>query len=62
MTLYVENSVSEVVPVEGQGINLGMEQYPLLDLANFKNNWDEWEDTDVPMFFFSHYQGWWIYH
>jgi len=32
-------------------VDAGMEKYPLLDLSNFKDNWDEWDPTDVPMFF-----------
>merc|ERR1719162_1402869 len=29
----------------------GTEKYPLTELSHFKDNWDDWEVTDVPMFF-----------
>jgi len=29
----------------------GIEKYPLTELSHFKDNWDEWDETDVPMFF-----------
>jgi len=45
-----EETASEA-SVEGEVTDLGMENYPLAELSNFKDNWDEWDPSDVPMFF-----------
>mmetsp|Transcript_9602 Transcript_9602/g.11235 ORF Transcript_9602/g.11235 Transcript_9602/m.11235 type:complete len:539 (+) Transcript_9602:120-1736(+) len=42
--------VVEMLPVEAVVSDPGMERYPLTELSHFKDNWDEWEETDVPMF------------
>lgn len=47
----LDSNGSETEAIEGSIVDAGMEKYPLLDLENFKDNWDEWDPADVPMFF-----------
>ena len=41
------NIQSQQSEIEAVASDTGIEKYPLTELAHFKDNWDEWEATDV---------------
>jgi len=47
VAMSIQSQQSEI---EAVASDPGIEKYPLTELSHFKDNWDEWEATDVPMF------------